>query len=98
MQTGDVPLQGGQRLRGQQPGCSSAAGLPKIVAHRGASHAAPENTLPAIRLAFEEGADLVEGDYWLIREERIVWLHGAKTMRNDHQQPSRRVHVRTLAE
>lgn len=29
--------------------------LPEIIAHRGASHAAPENTLSAVRLAQAEG-------------------------------------------
>ena len=77
MQTGDVPLQ-----RGQQPGCSAAARLLKIVAHRGASQAAPQNTLPAIRPAFDEGANLVEGDYWLTRDERIVCMLNDNTQRS----------------
>jgi glycerophosphoryl diester phosphodiesterase len=36
---------------------------PLIIAHRGASAAAPENTAPAFRLALEADADLVELDY-----------------------------------
>src|SRR5262245_44104514 len=69
-----------------------------IVAHRGASHAAPENTLPAVRLAFEEGADFVEGDYWLTRDEQIVCLHDEDTRRTAPKQPNRRVQESTLAE
>ena len=37
--------------------------LPLIVAHRGASFEAPENTLPAFNLAWEQGADAIEGDF-----------------------------------
>ena len=32
----------------------------EIIAHRGASHDAPENTLAAIRLGWAQGADAVE--------------------------------------
>jgi len=71
---------------------------PRIVAHRGASHAAPENTLPAFRLGFEEGADFVEGDFWLTRDERIVCLHDEDTRRVAPKQPIRRVRESTLAE
>lgn len=46
-----------------------------IVAHRGASHDAPENTLAAFRLAWEKGADAVEGDFLLSRDGQIVCIH-----------------------
>lgn len=36
---------------------------PLVIAHRGYSSAAPENTLPAFELALNAGADLVELDY-----------------------------------
>lgn len=36
--------------------------LPLLIAHRGASALAPENTMAAFRLAVEAGADLVELD------------------------------------
>lgn len=36
---------------------------PLVIAHRGYSKAAPENTLPAFRLGVETGSDLVELDY-----------------------------------
>ncbi len=69
-----------------------------LVGHRGASHAAPENTLPAFRLAFEEGADFIEGDFWLSRDEQIVCLHDDDTARVAPKQPVRRVKESTLAE
>ena len=36
---------------------------PIVIAHRGFSGIAPENTLPAFRLALDAEADLVELDY-----------------------------------
>jgi glycerophosphoryl diester phosphodiesterase len=48
---------------------------PLIVGHRGASHDAPENTLAAFRLAWEQGADAVEGDFQLTRDRKIVCIH-----------------------
>ena len=47
----------------------------KIVAHRGASYDAPENTLAAFRLAFEHGADAIEGDFRLTSDGHIVCVH-----------------------
>jgi glycerophosphoryl diester phosphodiesterase len=49
--------------------------LPLIVAHRGASHDAPENTLAALRAAWTQGADLVEIDVRLTRDGEVVLLH-----------------------
>ena len=37
--------------------------IPQIIAHRGASYLAPENTLAAFRKAMEIGADGVEWTY-----------------------------------
>jgi glycerophosphoryl diester phosphodiesterase len=57
------------------------AAKPLIVAHRGASHDAPENTLPAFRLAWEQGADAIEGDFFLTKDNRIVCIHDKSTER-----------------
>ncbi len=46
-----------------------------IVAHRGASYRAPENTLPAFRLAFKEDADYIEGDFWMTADGHLVCIH-----------------------
>ena len=35
---------------------------PAIIAHRGASASAPENTLAAFRLALQQGADAIKLD------------------------------------
>lgn len=46
-----------------------------IIAHRGASQDAPENTMAAFRLGWEQGADAVELDIWLTRDGRIGVMH-----------------------
>jgi glycerophosphoryl diester phosphodiesterase len=56
-------------------------GLPALVAHRGASHYAPENTLPSYRLAWKEGAGIIEGDFWLTADNAIVCIHDPTTER-----------------
>ena len=47
----------------------------KIIAHRGANKKAPQNTLPAFRLAVEEGADGFETDVHLTKDGRAVICH-----------------------
>jgi glycerophosphoryl diester phosphodiesterase len=53
----------------------------QIIAHRGASFDAPENTLAAIRLGWEQGADGVEFDVRFTRDGQIVVFHNADTKR-----------------
>lgn len=52
-----------------------------IVAHRGASFVAPENTLAAFDLAWKENADAIEGDFRLTGDGHIVCIHDATTKR-----------------
>lgn len=59
----------------------SHAEEPLIVAHRGASRDAPENTLPAFKLAWEQGADAIEGDFRLTQDGQIVCIHDEDTQR-----------------
>jgi glycerophosphoryl diester phosphodiesterase len=61
--------------------CNTGWSKPLIVAHRGASHDAPENTLPAFELAWEQGADAIEGDFLLTKDNRIVCIHDRSTKR-----------------
>lgn len=46
-----------------------------IIGHRGASFDAPENTVSAMRLAWEQGADGAEFDVYLTKDGRIVACH-----------------------
>lgn len=48
-----------------------------MIAHRGASAAAPENTLEAFRLAGEMGANWVELDVHLTADGQLVVIHDA---------------------
>lgn len=57
----------------------SQANQPLIVAHRGASKDAPENTLPAFELAWQQGADAIEGDFFLSQDGFIVCIHDKNT-------------------
>ena len=52
-----------------------------IVAHRGASKYAPENTIPSFKLAWEQGADAIEGDFYLTKDGEIVCIHDKDTKR-----------------
>ncbi|MGE4285085.1 MAG: glycerophosphodiester phosphodiesterase family protein [Phycisphaerae bacterium] len=64
--------------------CTAAitfAGLPEIIAHRGASFLAPENTMASVMLAWELGTDAIEIDVYLSGDGRIVTLHDKTTKR-----------------
>lgn len=52
-----------------------------VVAHRGASATAPENTLIAFETAAAAGADAVELDVHLTRDEGVVVLHDERLER-----------------
>lgn len=52
-----------------------------IIAHRGASRDAPENTLAAFREAWKQGADGIEADFYLSSDGKIVCFHDRDTQR-----------------
>jgi glycerophosphoryl diester phosphodiesterase len=60
---------------------SLAADTVDLVAHRGASADAPENTVPAFELAWARGADVVEGDFFLTADNQVVCIHDNSTAR-----------------
>src|SRR5919108_2173310 len=67
-----------------------------IIAHRGASGSAPENTLAAFVLAVRQGADAFELDVRLTQDGEAVVIHDATLERTtDLAGP---VRARTLAE
>ncbi len=51
------------------------SGAVEIVGHRGASYDAPENTVAAERLGFEQGMDAGECDVYLTRDNKIMVMH-----------------------
>lgn len=56
----------------------------KIYAHRGASAYAPENTIEAFKLAADMGADGVELDVQMTKDEEIVVIHDEKIDRTSN--------------
>ncbi len=67
-----------------------------IIAHRGASAYAIENTLPAFALAVEQGADMLELDVRCTADQQLVVFHDETTERRDGDQ--RPIRTRTLAD
>jgi len=55
-------------------GCGTTPAL-EIIAHRGASHSAPENTVASTILAWERDADIVECDIHLSSDGKIMVIH-----------------------
>jgi len=53
----------------------------ELIAHRGASYDAPENTLAAVNLAWRQNADAVEVDVHLSKDRRLVVIHDDNTRR-----------------
>ena len=49
--------------------------VPLVIAHRGDLSNAPENTLPAFQRAYDSGADGIELDVRLTRDDRLVVFH-----------------------
>jgi glycerophosphoryl diester phosphodiesterase len=62
---------------GGMSGCGRSV---EIIAHRGASYLAPENTMAAVRLGWEKQAD-VEVDVYLSKDGQIILMHDKTTKR-----------------
>ena len=52
-----------------------ALAQPAIIAHRGASGSRPEHTVAAYKLAIEQGADFIEPDLVMTRDDVLVIRH-----------------------
>ena len=74
-------------------GCATTfhAGPPEgavaVIAHRGASAYAPENTLAAFEKAFDMGADWFELDCHLIKDGKLAVIHDADLKRVANEDP-----------
>lgn len=58
---------------------------PLIIAHRGSSFIAPENTVSAAKLAWEQNADAVECDIYLTKDRKVMVMHDGDTKRTTGQ-------------
>lgn len=67
-----------------------------LIAHRGASFDAPENTLASINLGWKQGADAVEIDVHFSRDGQVVVIHDDNTRKTAGVR--RNVAAQTLAE
>lgn len=54
---------------------------PAVIAHRGASAYAPENTLSSFQLAIEQNADAIEFDVRLSKDHQVVAIHDKEVNR-----------------
>lgn len=63
----------------------TAFAQPAIIAHRGSSFVAPENTVAAANLAWQQNADAVELDIYLSKDNRVVVMHDSNTKRTTGQ-------------
>lgn len=70
-----------------------AYGAPFVIAHRGSSAVAPENTMHAFALAIEQGAHLIETDLWFTKDRELILLHD----RNLKRTTGRDAHVTDLS-
>jgi len=52
-----------------------------IIAHRGESYDAPENTFASINLAWDRDADAVEIDVQLTKDKKIILIHDKTALR-----------------
>jgi len=52
-----------------------ASQRPLVIAHRGYSQFAPENTLPSFKMAMAAGADMVELDYYPTLDGKLIVIH-----------------------
>ena len=53
----------------------------EIIAHRGSSYTAPENTVASNKLAWEQKSDAVECDIYLSKDGKIIVMHDGNTAR-----------------
>jgi glycerophosphoryl diester phosphodiesterase len=61
-------------------GCAAERKV-EFIAHRGESYDAPENTLAAINLGWQRGADGVEMDLHLTADGKLITIHDKDTLR-----------------
>jgi glycerophosphoryl diester phosphodiesterase len=71
---------------------------PLLIAHRGESHLAPENTLAAFQLAWSLGDDAIEMDVHLTRDGQVVVCHDDDTLRTTGGRAKRVIRDSTAGE
>lgn len=72
--------------------------MPLLIAHRGASSLAPENTISSIQLAINLNVNFVEIDIHLSKDNIPVVIHDPTTQRTTNSQSPSLIHNLTLKE
>lgn len=67
-----------------------------IIGHRGAADVAPENTIEAMRAGIEAGANMLEFDIRLTKDDVAVVIHDPSLLRTHHRRGA--IRQMTLAE
>ncbi len=62
-------------VAGMMAGAVAQAQEKIVIAHRGASGYLPEHTLPAKAMAYAQGADYLEQDLVMTKDDQLVVLH-----------------------
>lgn len=60
---------------------AETSAMPELIAHRGESHDAPENTLAAFQLAWDRDVPAIELDVHLTKDGKLICIHDADTER-----------------
>lgn len=71
---------------------------PLVIAHRGASGVAPENTMASFEQAVKLGADMIELDVHGSKDGRLIVIHDSSTARTARGNPQGAVADLTLAQ
>jgi glycerophosphoryl diester phosphodiesterase len=61
--------------------CGLTSPAVEIIAHRGASHDAPENTVASFKLGWQQHADADETDIWPTKDGKLIISHDENTKR-----------------
>lgn len=83
---------GGVTMRGGEPS------RPLVIAHRGASAVAPENTMASFEQAVRFGADMIELDVHGSKDGHLIVIHDSLTARTARGNPQGAVADLTLAQ
>ncbi|MBD2811083.1 glycerophosphodiester phosphodiesterase [Xenorhabdus sp. Vera] len=75
MQTPIKAIMAGILLASSMSGIVHAAADKIVIAHRGASGYLPEHTLPAKAMAYAQGADYLEQDLVMTKDDQLIVLH-----------------------
>ncbi|WP_286757271.1 glycerophosphodiester phosphodiesterase family protein [Roseivirga sp. UBA838] len=78
--------------------CSLSTAQTKVIAHRGSSGIAPENTLSAFQQAIDQGIEFFELDVHITKDDSVVVIHDSSVDRTSSNDKKGKVADMTFAE